>query len=205
MGRIAKAYPEANFIVYHSAINAGGSSSEGEYVEGDTTGVNSLITAAKEAGIGPNENLYAELGSSWSQVMRDGVQAAHYLGKLMKYIGEDNICWGTDSMVGGTPQAEIEALRAASIPQDMQDQYGYVELTAERKAKIFGLNSARVYGVDAEERRCQFDSCPTAMLKKHRAEELGARRWSFNEPFGPRTYEEYVRQGREARKRGVPG
>ena len=30
-------------------------------------------------------NVYAELGSAWSNVMRDTVAAQHFLGKLLKY------------------------------------------------------------------------------------------------------------------------
>lgn len=205
IGPVAKAYPKANFIIYHASINAGGSTHEGEYVDGDRTGVNALITSMKENGIGPNENVYAELGSSWRQVMADSNQAAHYLGKLMRYVGEDNICWGTDSIVGGAPQSQIEALRAASIPKDMQDQYGYPELTDARKAKIFGLNSARVYGVDPKQRHCQIDKCAMTQIKRQIDDELGGRRWVFDDPPGIKTYDEYVEHGREMIKRRVPG
>jgi predicted TIM-barrel fold metal-dependent hydrolase len=205
IGPVAKRYPDANFIIYHSAINAGGSRSEGAYVEGDTTGVNSLITSMRENGIGPNQNVFAELGSSWRQVMADSNQAAHYLGKLMKYVGEDNICWGTDCIAGAAPQSQIDALRAASIPQTMQDEFGYPELTAERKAKIFGLNSARIYGVDPKERHCQIDESQLAMLKKDLDNELGERRWVFDDPPGIKTYEQYIEHGRENIKRGTPG
>jgi predicted TIM-barrel fold metal-dependent hydrolase len=205
VGPVAKNYPKAKFIIYHASIRAGGSTYEGEYVDGDKTGVNALITSMLENGIGPNQNVYAELGSSWRQVMNDSVQAAHYLGKLMKYVGEDNICWGTDSIVGGTPQRQIEALRAMSIPADMQTQYGYPELTQERKEKIFGLNSAAAYGVDPTERHCQINSCQIAKIKKQLDEELGDRRWSFDDQLGLRNYQEYVEHGREMIKRGVPG
>jgi predicted TIM-barrel fold metal-dependent hydrolase len=205
VGRVAAMYPDANFIIYHSAINAGGSRSEGPYVEGDTTGVNSLITSMKAANIGPNQNVYGELGSSWSQVMNDPTAAAHYLGKLMLYVGENNICWGTDAMVGGSPQREIELMRMATIPAAMQAEFGYPELTAERKAKIFGLNSARVYGIDAAARRCAIDASQLAMFRKAIDGEIGGRRWSFDEPYGPKTWEEYVQNGREMRARGVPG
>jgi uncharacterized protein len=60
--------------------------------------VNRLITSMRRAGIGPNENVYAELGSTWWYVMRYPVQAAHVLGKLLKYVGEDNVLWGTVSV-----------------------------------------------------------------------------------------------------------
>ena len=39
-------------------------------------------------------NVYAELGSTWRYLMRDPDSAAHALGKMLKYIGEDNILWG---------------------------------------------------------------------------------------------------------------
>jgi predicted TIM-barrel fold metal-dependent hydrolase len=216
IGPIAAQFPQAKFIVYHSAINAGvtmdggvgsptSALNEGPYVDGDVTGVNSLITSMKKAGIGPNQNVFAEMGSSWGQVAQHSVQAAHYLGKLLKYVGENNVCWGTDSLVNGTPQPLIEALRMASIPADMQAQYGYPELTDAIKAKIFGLNSARIYGVDPKARRCNIDQCEVGMLKKGLDEELGGRRWSFDAPMGPKTYAEYQRQGRETIKRGIPG
>jgi uncharacterized protein len=205
IGPVAKAYPNANFIIYHAAINTNQSTSEGEYIEGDMKGVNSLITSMRENGIGPNQNVFAELGSSWRQVMADSNQAAHYLGKLMKYVGEDNICWGTDCIAGAAPQSQIEALRAITIPQDMQDQYGYPELTTERKAKIFGLNSARIYGVDPTERHCQISESQLAVLKNNLDHEIGDRRWVFDDPPGIKTYEQYVEHGRENIKRGVPG
>jgi hypothetical protein len=124
----------------------------------------------------------------------------------MKYVGEDNICWGTDCIAGSAPQSQIEALRAITIPKDMQDQFGYTELTTERKAKIFGLNSARVYGVDPTERHCQItSSCPVAQLKENLDNELGGRRWTVSDPPGIKTYDQYVEHGREAIKRGTPG
>ncbi|HVW30757.1 MAG TPA: amidohydrolase family protein [Polyangiaceae bacterium] len=202
IGPVAAMYPTANFIIYHAAINANMSTHEGPYVEGDTTGVNALITSMKANGIGPNQNVFAELGSSWIQVMTDATQAAHYLGKLLKYVGENNVCWGTDSMVYGTPQPQIEALRAATIPQDLQDQYGYPALTDDIKAKIFGLNSAVVYGVDPKQRHCQIEKCQMSSLKQMLDDELGARRWTFQEPYGPRTYVEYLESAEKERARG---
>ena len=53
------------------------------------------------SGIGPNENLYAELGTTWWSLMSDPDQAAHVLGKLLKYVGTENVLWGTDSLFYG--------------------------------------------------------------------------------------------------------
>src|SRR5215211_2295350 len=54
-------------------------------------GVKRLITSMRRAGIGPNENVHAELGSTWWYTMRYPVRPAHLLGKLLKYVGEDNV------------------------------------------------------------------------------------------------------------------
>jgi uncharacterized protein len=212
IGVVARMYPEANFIVYHAGICTGLNdraflcgAQEGPYVEGNEIGVNALVTSMLREGIGPNENVYAELGSSWSLVMNDATQAAHYLGKLLKYVGEDNVCWGTDSMVGGTPQPLIQAMRAATIPVEMQTEFGYPALTDEIKAKIFGLNSAKVYGVDPEARRCAIDQSQLAMFKKDIDEEFGKGMWAVQEPMGPRTVEQFLEHGRENRARGFPG
>ena len=61
--------------------------------------------------------------------------------------------WGTDSVWYGPGQPLIDAFRAFRIPADYCERYGYPPLTPERKAKILGLNAARVYGVDADAAR----------------------------------------------------
>ncbi len=85
-------------------------------------GVNRLITSMLQAGIGPNQNVYAELGTTWYRLMPTPDQAAHVLGKLLKYVGEDNVLWGTDSIWYGSPQDQIQAFRAFQIAPELQEQ-----------------------------------------------------------------------------------
>ena len=54
-------------------------------------GVNQLIASLRQAGLGMGSNVYAEMGSAWSNVMNDAVAAQHYVGKLLKYLGPDNV------------------------------------------------------------------------------------------------------------------
>ena len=56
--------------------------------------------------------------------------------------------WGTDSIWFGTPQDQIQALRTFQISDELQERHGYPALTDEIKAKIFGINSARLYGIE---------------------------------------------------------
>ena len=75
--------------------------------------------------------------------------AAHILGQLMKFMGEDRIVFGSDSVWYGSPQWQIEALWRFQIPEAMREKYGYPELTEQAKRKILGLNSAKLYGIKA--------------------------------------------------------
>jgi hypothetical protein len=50
-----------------------------------------------------------ELGSTWRMVMQDPDQAAHLLGKLFRYVGEDRVLWDTDFIWYGSPQDQIQA------------------------------------------------------------------------------------------------
>jgi predicted TIM-barrel fold metal-dependent hydrolase len=210
IGRVAKRYPEAQFIVYHSAICTGQSlfcnANEGPYDPANATeGTNTLIKSMEDNGIGPNQNVYAELGSAFSQVRNDATMAAHFIGKLLKYVGENNVLWGTDAILFGSPQGLIESFRALTIPQQMQEQYGYPELTAELKAKILGLNAAKVYGVDPALKRCQLEQCSTTTLRRELDGELGGRRWTMIDPLGPRTRREFFALARKNRALGRPG
>jgi predicted TIM-barrel fold metal-dependent hydrolase len=166
IGPAARKHPDANFVVYHSGFEAG--LPEGPYTgaTGDI-GVNRLVTTMKRAGIGPNENVYAELGSTWWYIMRYPTQAAHLLGKLLKYVGENNVLWGTDCLFYGSPQDQIQAMRSFHISNEFQDRYGYPELTKQRKAKILGLNGAKLYNIEPITKKCEFSRQELEQIRRH--------------------------------------
>ncbi|MEP6624620.1 MAG: amidohydrolase family protein, partial [Acidimicrobiia bacterium] len=89
-----------------------------------------------------------ELGTTWREVLSSPDQAAHVLGKLLSRVGEDRVLWGTDAIWYGSPQPQIMAFRAFEITAEFQDRYRYPALTDERKRKVFGLNAARLLGLD---------------------------------------------------------
>lgn len=151
IGRVARDYPEMNFVVYHCGFEV--SIQEGPYTEATRDrGVNRFISSLLDNGVTPGSNVYGELGSTWWYLMRTPNQAAHFLGKLLTYLGEDRILWGTDSIFYGSPQDQIEAMRAFEITPGLQEDFGYPALTAEAKSKIFGLNAAALYGVEPNKR-----------------------------------------------------
>jgi hypothetical protein len=70
------------------------------------------------------------------------------MGILVRGLGADHVCWGTDAIWTGSPQWQIEALRRLEIPEDMQKQYGFEPLGSADgsvKTAILGGNNARLY------------------------------------------------------------
>jgi predicted TIM-barrel fold metal-dependent hydrolase len=164
VGVVAKAYPDVNFVIYHSGWFPG--TREGPYDPANAVrGTNALVKSLLDHGVGPNQNVYAELGSTWRNVMSDRTQAAHVLGKLLTYVGEDNVLWGTDCIWSGSPQPQIVALRAFQMDAQFARHYGYAPLTDAVKRKVFGLNAARLYGVGPVTARCRVEKDEVERLR----------------------------------------
>ena len=140
IGVVAAAYPDMNFVVYHSGWYPGHARGRVRPRERRTRR-QLLVKSLLDNGVKPNTNVYAELGSTWRNLMSDTTQAAHVLGKLMKYCGEDNVLWGTDCIWTGSPQPQIVAFRAFKMDPQFAQQYGYPLLTDEVEAQ--GLRPER--------------------------------------------------------------
>ena len=187
IGVVAPMYPDVNFLVYHSGFEV--NVPEGPYDPTSEKGVDTLVRAVLDNGIGKQGNVYAELGSTWRFVMTRTDAAAHVLGKLLLHLGEDRILWGTDSIWYGTPQDQISAFRAFEIPASMQDAYGYPPLTAQAKEKILGLNAAALYRVDVDATRCVIRDDDFSNAKRAQEDDPALRRPSHRRA-GPQSRRE---------------
>jgi predicted TIM-barrel fold metal-dependent hydrolase len=191
----AKAAPDVAFLTYHSGYEPT-IREDHPFVADlpDHLGVDRLIKGVLDAGVpaGPGGNVYAELGTTWRRLMTKPTEAAHVLGKLLKYLGEDRVIWGTDSVFSGSAQEQIVAFRAFQIPESLQEQHGYPALTPEVKRKILGLNAAAVYGVDVAATRCRIDADALAQLKLARREDPRAVPLPREKSYGPLTRREYL-------------
>jgi uncharacterized protein len=150
IGVVAKRFPDVNFLVYHSGFVTGVGERAYEHAA-RRDGIDTLIRSLVDNDVKPGSNVYAELGSTWRFLMREPTDAAHALGKLIRYCGESNVLWGTDSIWYGSPQDQIQAFRTFQISRELRERHGYAELTPAVRAKIFGLNAARVYNISAAE------------------------------------------------------
>lgn len=186
IGIVAKQFPDVNFLVYHSGFIA--NQKEGPYDPERGEGVDALIRSVEENAVPRNGNVYAELGSTWRYAMRDPEMAAHIVGKLVKHIGEENVLYGSDCIWYGSPQDQIQAFRAFQISEAFQEQYGYPKMTPALRARIFGLNATRPYGIDAEE-----------VIRRARHDAVERRRAEYRErpdphflTFGPKTRRDFL-------------
>jgi predicted TIM-barrel fold metal-dependent hydrolase len=152
IGVVAKRFPDVSFLIYHSGFVPGKPEQAYDHAA-RRDGVDTLIRSLVENDVKPNSNVYAELGSTWRFIMREPNTAAHTLGKLFKYVGEDNVLWGTDSIWYGSPQDQIQAFRTFQISPELCAKHGYPQITADLRAKVFGLSATRPYGISAEEIR----------------------------------------------------
>ena len=94
-------------------------------------------------------NIYPEIGSSFGLLsIAHPEMCQHLIGKNVKYYGSDHVIWGTDCLWWGSPQWVIDAMKRFQISDRLCEKFGYQKLTKQDKANIFGLNAARIYGVD---------------------------------------------------------
>ncbi|MBP6821427.1 MAG: amidohydrolase family protein [Acidobacteria bacterium] len=160
--------PDFNFVVYHSAIKHG--SNEPNWLESNQydpkTGDflwHSVLMDIKKRNPKMN-NVYCEIGSFFNILaVTDPIMAMHGLGKNIKYYGSDHVIWGTDCLWWGSPQWGVDALKRFQISDEMCEKFGYKKITKEDKAKIFGLNAAKLYKVDVKAKR---NPLKTDMLDK---------------------------------------
>src|SRR5687767_4922463 len=187
IGVVAKRFPDVSFLVYHSGFVTGVPELPYDHAA-KRDGIDTLIRSLIENDVKPNSNVYAELGSTWRFLMREPTQAAHALGKLIKYCGENNVLWGTDSIWYGSPQDQIQAFRTFQISPELRTKHGYPEITPALRAKIFGLNASRIYAINADE------------VKKHtRADSVAGRKQAYLEQpephfltYGPKTRRQFL-------------
>jgi uncharacterized protein len=158
VGKAAKDWPHLNFIIYHGGYRfAGGGRVEDAWAQFEQTGRIEWITDLSEipAKYGVT-NVYADVGQLFAQsTLADPRVSAVMLGQLIKGMGVDHVCWGTDAIWTGSPQWQIEALRQLEIPEGLRTKYALQPLGAADgpvKTAIFGGNNARLYNYKAQHR-----------------------------------------------------
>src|SRR6516164_3821002 len=170
VGQAAKDWPQLNFIIYHSAYRHVGGDPKVALAEFERTSrlswTSDLADIPAQYGV---SNVYGDVGQLFATtlVAEPNVCAA-LMGTLIKGLGADHICWGTDALWTGAPQWQIEGLRRLEIPEDMQKKFGYAPLgpaDGPVKTAIFGDNNARLYGIQPKRAMLELKGDRFALMK----------------------------------------
>ena len=175
--KAAKDWPDLNFIVYHSGFprlwlarqrhrHQGGRSQEhrsrrkspGSAISCESSNATRESRTSTSSSAAPSESSRRRRRSS----------ACTCSARWCRSPGPDHILWGTDSIWNGSPQGQIELLRRLKISDDLIEKHGYAQLTPEVKNQIFGLNAARILGVDHEAARKAIKTDKLAELRRER-------------------------------------
>jgi predicted TIM-barrel fold metal-dependent hydrolase len=170
VGQAAKDWPNLNFIIYHSAYRHVGGDPAVALAEFNRTGriawTSDLADIPEQYGV---SNVYGDVGQLFATtlVAEPNVCAA-LMGTLIKGLGVDHVCWGTDSLWTGSPQWQIEGLRRLEIPEEMQKKHAFSPLGAAdgpAKTAILGGNNARLYGIQPKHAMLELSGDRFAALK----------------------------------------
>jgi uncharacterized protein len=172
--------PDLTFVIYHSAIKHG--PNEPDWITSDrydpTTGDfewHSVLMDIKKRNPKIN-NVYCEIGSFFGPLaISHPEMCMHGMGKNIKYYGADHVVWGTDCLWWGSPQWVIDAFKRFQISDEFCEKFGYKKISKEDKARIFGLNAAKLYGIDVKAQRKALPADAMTRLKTAYLERGGMR------------------------------
>ncbi|MCA9727730.1 MAG: amidohydrolase family protein, partial [Candidatus Eisenbacteria bacterium] len=161
-------FPDLNFLVYHAGFHGVAGVMDAVQSEFETSAEVPWVSdlCAWKNQHRDVQNVFMELGATFGMtVITFPILAGHMLGMMLQSFGEDHVLWGTDSVWWGSPQWQIEALRRFQIPESLCERFGYEPLTDAVRAKIFGLNAARIFGVST---RAQLGPVPDDYVERLR-------------------------------------
>jgi len=90
-------------------------------------------------------NVYGGLAVAMPFIHSRPKYFAQIVGELLYWIGEDRILFASDYAIW-QPKWLVEKFASFQIPEDMQSELGTI--SDDQKAKILGLNAAKLYGID---------------------------------------------------------
>lgn len=182
--KAARDFPDLNFLIYHAGFkgvrDALPAVEDDFKTKTDIPWITDLCAMRKK---NPKmTNVYMDLGTTFGMTaITQPKLCAFMLGQMIDAFGEDHVLWGTDSIWWGSPQWQIEAFRRLQMPDDLMKRFKFKPLTDKVKEKIFGLNSAKVYGIDV---KAKMNAIPGDYVTKLKAKYRAAGAEPSNTQYG---------------------
>lgn len=100
---------------------------------------------------GKHKNLYLSMSGIVAYYARAPYRGYHAIGQALEWAGSDKIVMGLDLPFDETKRC-VDFIRNLQIPKQLREQWGYPEITDEIRAKILGLNLAKLAKIEPTKR-----------------------------------------------------
>jgi predicted TIM-barrel fold metal-dependent hydrolase len=100
---------------------------------------------------GKHVNLYLSLSGIAGWYERSPYRGYHMIGQALEWAGPDKIVMGLDMPFDETRRI-VDFMRGFQMPDELREKWGYAEITDEVRARILGLNLARLAGIEPTKR-----------------------------------------------------
>lgn len=100
---------------------------------------------------GKHRNLYIGLSGVVGWFARAPYRGYHMIGQALEWAGADKVVFGLD-WPGVDMKACVDYMTSFQIPDELQQQWGYPAVSDEGRAKILGLNLARLAKLEPTKR-----------------------------------------------------
>jgi hypothetical protein len=100
---------------------------------------------------GKHTNLYLSMSGIVGWYQRSPYRGYHAIGTALQWVDPSKIVMGLDLPFDDTSRV-VDWVRNLQIPEELREQYGYLEITEEMRAGFLGLNLAKLAKVDTKKR-----------------------------------------------------
>lgn len=100
---------------------------------------------------GKHRNLYMSLSGIIGWYQRAPYRGYHAIGTALQWMPADKIVLGFDLPFDDLPRV-VDYIKNLDMPAELQEKWGYTQVTEQDKAKILGLNLAKLAGVEPTKR-----------------------------------------------------
>ena len=101
---------------------------------------------------GKHRNLYMSLSGIIGWYQRAPYRGYHAIGTALQWMPADKIVLGFDLPFDDLGRV-VDYIVNLDMPAELQEKWGYQQVTEEDKAKILGLNLAKLTGIEPTKRK----------------------------------------------------
>ncbi len=100
---------------------------------------------------GKHQNLYLSLSGIIGWFERSPYRGYHAIGEALQWVGNDKIVMGLDLPFDETKRV-VDFVRNLQMPEELQEKWGYPEISEEIRANMLGLTLARLAKLEPTKR-----------------------------------------------------